>query len=231
MLTKRVYTLAFLIVGILGLLRIDTFEVQAIPITIVASGADYYDRPRINDNDEIVWSQRSNGSYQVWSNIRGQISFGQLDRDPDINNNGEIIWRYGDGGRGPNGISSNIRGNIYSSTGIDPYYDTHRINNVGEIIWTSDRNGGIFSNIRGQLTRNNSGYDRQTAVNDLGDVVSASYSYAQDRNIYDIISTGGGFITNDSAWQLSPDINNMGEIVWGQRVDGAFRNSEIWSPI
>jgi len=102
-------------------------------ITTVASGAERYSRPKISNNTEIVWSQRIGETLTVWSNQRGQISFGHLDNDPDINDKGEIIWRFGDGGQGPDGIQSNIRGLIYSEQGgaLDPYYDTHRINNTG----------------------------------------------------------------------------------------------------
>src|SRR3990172_11249221 len=105
----------FLFILFFIMLTLCTIDSQAVSITIVASGAEYYDRPRINDLGEIVWSQRIDGTNQIWSNVIGQVSIGPLDRDPDINNNGEIIWRYGDGGSGPNGIKSNLRGIIYKS--------------------------------------------------------------------------------------------------------------------
>jgi hypothetical protein len=189
---------------------------------VVASGAEYYDRPRINSNCEIVWSQKSSGTYQIWSNLRGQISFGNLDRDPDINDNGEIIWRFGDGGQGPDGIMSNDRGLIYSEQGgsIDPYHNTHRINNNGEIVWSRSlwpigyRAEEIWSNIRGRLTYSPEyTTNRQTAINDEGEVVYRCYRAATG-NTFDILSTEQGFITDDSLWQSYPDINNSGEVVW-----------------
>jgi len=200
---------------------------------VVASGAEYYGRPRINSNCEIVWSQSSkstNGTYQIWSNLRGQISFGNLDKDPDINDNGEIIWRFGDGGQGPDGIMSNDRGLIYSEQGgsINPYYNTHRINNNGEIVWSRPlwpigyRAEEIWSNIRGRLTYSPEyTINRQTAINDEGEVVYRCYMGATG-NIIDILSTEQGFITDDSLWQSYPDINNSGEVVWEE-------GGEIWS--
>jgi hypothetical protein len=169
---------------------------------VVSSGAKSYSRPRINNNGEIVWSQKSDG-YFVWSNLRGQISVGGLDRDPDINDNGEIIWRFGDGGQGPDGIMSNIRGLIYLEQGgpIDPYYDTHRINNNGEIVWSSLDE--IYSNIRDDAT-------------------------APTSCMYNLLSTDRGLITNDCMWQWLPDINDLGEIVWHQ-LNPSHSINEIWS--
>jgi hypothetical protein len=196
---------------------------------IVASGAQSYTKSRINNNGEIVWAQQNGGVSQVWSNLRGQISVGPNDHDPDINDRGEIIWRFGDGG-GPDGIMSNVRGLIYLSPGngapIDPYYDSHRINNNGEIIWSS--NEEIWSNTGGQLTHSPMlTFNRETAINDSGEVVYASYrinSGPPETITMNILSTTRGFITNDSFFNFKnhPDLNNAGEVVW-------IQDGEIWS--
>jgi len=207
-------------------------------IYIVASGKDYYLRPRINNNGEIVWTQSIKIGfppfYAVWSNLRGQISSGPQDWDPDINDSGEIIWRFGDGLFGENGIWSNVRGLIYSGQRVqDPYYDTHRINNTGEIVWnraiylSGRRVEEVWSNTRGRLTYSpEDTYNRELAINDLGEVVYQSYSSAPGRNTYDILSTERGFITNDSSWEWNPDVNNSGEVVWMQEDEEGW---EIWS--
>ena len=206
-----------------GLIIVSNVEVQA--MTIVASGADRYERPRINDLGEIVWCQYNDGEYQIMSSSRGLISHGPYnDRDPDINNNGEIIWRYGDGGQGPNGIALNILGIVYASTGIDPYYDTARINNLGEIVYS--HHDDIWSITRGQLTDTRG--NRRLAINNLGEVVTQHYSTSPTPH-YDILSTDRGYITSStSIWEWYPDINNPGEIVW-QQWDG--EDWEIYSSV
>ena len=217
---------------------------EAPAIVIVASGADGYGRPRLNNNDEIVWSQRSadDDTYTVWSNKRGQVSFNtffRYDKYPDINDAGEVIWRFGDGGQGPDGIESNFRGLIYYERGgnIDPYYDSNRINNKGEIIWTrwvkstGYRADEIWSNVRGRLTYSD-GYttNRQTAINDEGEVAYAKYkAYAPVSNMYDIYSTERGQITQDGSRDWYPDINNSGEIVWQRDFDFTGDDFQIWS--
>jgi len=210
-----------------GLIIVSNVEVQA--MTIVASGADRYERPRINDLGEIVWCQYNDGEYQIMSSSRGLISHGPYnDRDPDINNNGEIIWRYGDGGQGPNGIALNILGIVYASTGIDPYYDTARINNLGEIVYS--HHDDIWSITRGQLTDTRG--NRRLAINNLGEVVTQHYSTSPTPH-YDILSTDRGYITSStSIWEWYPDINNPGEIVWQQTIAGGSTDDwEIWTNI
>ncbi|MHC4167444.1 MAG: hypothetical protein ACYSWQ_10840 [Planctomycetota bacterium] len=201
-------------------LLICTTDVQG-GITILDSGG--VERPMLNNHGEVVWTRSlGSGNYGIFSNYRGQIASGYVFRDPDINDDGEVIWRFGDGGQGANGIASNYRGTIFTSFHQDPYYDTQRINNNGEIICS--RNGGsqVWSNIRGNLPT--FGWnDRQTELNDHGEVVSTGYM-GPTGNTYDIYSTSRGAITNNSSWQRNPDINNNGEIVWDQ--DG-----EIWSNV
>jgi len=202
-------------------------------ITIIATGTNL-SRPRINDNGEVVWSHKDDvQGYMIYSNMRGQISDGPKDRDPDINNDGEIIWRFGDGGQSANGIQSNLRGLIYLGRSLDPYYDTHRINNESEIVYNrnlwrfGERVEEIWSNTRGRLTYSpKSTRNRWCAINDSGEVAYVSYRNPLTNNLYDIISTERGVITNDHPYphKRGPDINNDGEIVWHE--DG-----KVWSNV
>ena len=76
--------------------------VSVADIVTIASGADYYSHPRVNNLDEIVWSQTAEGHSTIWSDKRGQVSFSvyhKRENYPDINDMGEIIWRFGDGGK------------------------------------------------------------------------------------------------------------------------------------
>ena len=232
------------ILSVLAALGMTLVEASVTDIVTIASGADRYSRPKLNNNNEIVWAQTSEDVTTIWSNLREQVSYGSFgvpDNTPDINDHGEIIWRFGDGGQGPDGIESNLRGLIYYEEGgaIDPYYDTQRINNYGEIIWskslwsTGYRAEEIWSNERGRLTYSPQyAINRQTAINDSGEVVYVSYS-AVTGNTYDILSTERGPVTNDPMWEWQPDINNSGEIVWAQKIPevGNLQKWEIWSNI
>ena len=194
---------------------------------VIASGG--CERPRLNDEGEIVWSKNLGGAtYGIFSSARGLISSGFCLRDPDINNLGEIIWRFGDGGQGPNGVESNMRGTIFTSSGQDPYYDDSRINNNGEIVCARMGGSQTWSNIRGNLPTYG-WYDRNLAVNNAGEVVCSGYN-GPTGYTFDIYSTVRFAITNDNAWNWWPDINNNGEIVWWQlNPDGS--GDEIWSNI
>ena len=193
--------------------------VSAQTITILDTGE--VARPRINESGEVVWAKRiESANYTIFSNLRGEIAVGGNYRDPDINDDGEIIWRFGDGGSGPNGVESNERGILFSSSGQDPYYDTQRIMNGGEVICGRDAGAQTWSTVRGNLTTYG-WFDRQDEVNDLGEVVVRGYM-GPTGNTYDIYSTERGAITNDAVWQQNPDINDSGEVVWDQ--DG-----EVWS--
>jgi hypothetical protein len=153
---------------------------QSTEVTVASNSSSVgLQRPRMNDLGEIVWSLPrvvggAIGDYvDVFSNLRGQITSNSFATGPDINNLGEIIWRFGDGA-GANGISSSVRGTVLvgESNGIDPYYDTPRINNNREII--AGRSGSpewVWSNVRGHVANSPSFSARETEVNDSGEVV------------------------------------------------------------
>ena len=226
---KTIRSTGACIIGALVILVSICNNAQASSIILLSGGLEYgldsgsVDRPRLNNYGEVVWSKRLEGStYRVYSSSNGLVSSGINYRDPDINDHGEIIWRFGDGGSGPNGIESSLRGVIFTSAHIDPYYDTQRINNNSEII--ASRYGGsqVWSSTRGNLPTYGS-FDRQTELNDNGEVVSRVFN-GPNGNTFDIYSTERGAITNDGIWQYNPDINNIGEIVWDQ-------NGQVWSDL
>lgn len=189
-------------------------------------------RPRLNDLGEVVWAQHiapTMPMFGIYSNQRGLIKSGLSIRDPDINNSGEVIWRFGDGGQDANGVESNVRGILFSGIRFDPYYDTQRINDTGEIIASrEDANPRqLWSSVRGDLPFSGS-YARATEINDLGEIVyKGSYP-----GLPTIFSTTRGRISDAGVFADNPEINNLGEIVWQQSGclcgDGTW---EIWSNI
>jgi hypothetical protein len=233
------------VAGILGLSPAAVG--QPCKTVTIATGTDSYGL-KLNNNDEIVWSQRNEDedSYTVWSNKRGQISFNRFskyDRSPGINDAGEIIWRFGIAGQDRPGIESNIRGLIYSEQEGEnfAYSGTHHINNGGEIIWISRLFLGqywateIFSNERGRITFSTRGTRiGAPAINDSGEVVyitSELPSGSMERR-YDILSSERGKITDDGIIKRNPGVNNMGEIVWEQFADTTFPYKwDIWSSV
>jgi hypothetical protein len=223
---KTTRAMVVCIVSALAFLGSICNNAEADSVVLLSRGGEhtldsgYVGCPRLNNYSEVVWSKYLGGyTHGIFSNINGLVSSG-LDRDPDINDHGEIIWRFGDGGQEANGIKSSRQGVIFTSTGQDPYYDTGRINNTGEIIASRDGGAQVWSSTRGNLPTYG-WLDRQTEVNDHGEVVSRGY-YGPTGNVLDIYSTKRGAITNNAIWKDNPDINNIGEIVWDQ-------NNEIWS--
>lgn len=49
--------------------------------------------PSINDSGEIVWADWDGNDYEIYSSVRGQITFNDAhDDSPQINNAGDIVW-------------------------------------------------------------------------------------------------------------------------------------------
>jgi hypothetical protein len=192
------------------------------------------ERPRMNDSAEVVWTkQLPSTNYAIISSTRGEIASSAVTiRDPDINNAGEIIWRFGDGGAGPNGIQSNVRGTLLLSSSQDPNYDTPRINTSGEVIasragiperlWSTTR--GFISSVGNTI--------RDTEFNDAGEIV---YMSAPPGLPQSIRSTVQGQLASSAFGAGDPDINGSGEIVWQQisGPHGSFPDEpwEIWSSV
>lgn len=130
---------------------------------------------------------------------------------PSINTSGEIVW-YENSGRG---IYSNIRGKL-SNTGLRP----HLANN-GEVVYLVNfglTTNDLFSTTRGQLTFEgvipiDSGFD----VNSSGEVV---YIKQDTTGFNQVFSTVRGQLTSEPTDHYSPCINDLGEIVWAQYIEG-----------
>ena len=130
---------------------------------------------------------------------------------PAINNSGEIVWS-GAGG----GIFSNVREEL-SASGVNPH-----LANSGEVVY-ADWFGGpywdLVSTTRGRLTQggiidiNTSDFD-VNATGEMVYVINDTNGYTQ------VYSTVGGQITFDATDHYNPCINDHGEIVWNQYVDG-----------
>ena len=130
---------------------------------------------------------------------------------PAINNNGEIVWAGGSGG-----ITSSVRGQLTTS-GVTPH-----IANSGEVVyadWFGGPHWDLVSITRGRLTQagaievNVSDFD----VNSNGEVVyviNDTNGYAQ------VFSTIRGQVTFDETFHGFPCINDSGEIVWSQYIQG-----------
>ncbi len=189
---------------------------------IIILDTGVYEAPRMNNLGEAVWYKSAGGTDNVIvSSRRGIVARGFAYSAPDIHDSGEIIWRFGDGGQNPNGVASNYRGTIFTSTGIDPYYDTARINNRGEIICSRDGDQRLWSSTRGYFLATGCMFARYTELNDQGEVAYWGY-WGPTGYQFDIYSSTRGAITADALRESDPDINNQGEIVWDQ-------GGAIWS--
>ena len=139
-----------------------------------------------------------------------QLPF-QYTEHPTINNSGEVVCATGSGG-----IFSNVRGEL-SASGFNPH-----LANSGEVVY-ADWFGGpywdLVSTTRGRLTQggiidiNASDFD----VNATGEVV---YIINDTNGYQQVYSTVRGQITFDATDHVNPCINDHGEIVWNQYIDG-----------
>jgi hypothetical protein len=169
-----------------------------------------------NNDGEIVWSAPVNGINQIFSNIRGQLTFSDNNCfDPVINNLGEVVYLEGNVG-----IVSLTRGFIACPN----TWTTININDQGEIVWSNDVNGRnqIFSNVRGQLTFQTNSNQGAPSITDSGEVFYLR-STGIDGTPCAVMSTLYGTIyqvdsANDTLG-FTLDCNNLRSLVLAMPVD------------
>jgi hypothetical protein len=125
----------------------------------------------VNSNGEVVYCALTNGNWQVFSIVRGQVTFDAVDRyNPCINDLGEIIWnQYG---AAPNLISS-TRGPL---PGYYPF--VLGLNNLEEFCYDADLVSGnlstsphIFSSVHGVVINDIEQFQWGGGINDAGTMV------------------------------------------------------------
>lgn len=134
----------------------------------------------VNSNGEVVYCALTNGNWQVFSSMRGQITSNPVDHyNPCINDSGEIVWnQYG---AAPNLISS-TRGPL---PGYYPFIDA--LNNLDEFCYSADLHSGsldtsphIFSNVHGAVINDAFQYQWGGGINDAGTIVWATQTNANN---------------------------------------------------
>lgn len=127
----------------------------------------------INAGGEVVYVAATNGNLQVFSTVRGQVTFDAVDHyNPCINDLGEILWnRYG---AGP-GLVSSTRGPL---PGFYPVI--YAVNNFDEFCYEGILYDGslstsphIFSNVHGVVINDVEQYQWYGGINDAGTLVWA----------------------------------------------------------
>jgi hypothetical protein len=126
----------------------------------------------VNAGGEVVYvAPDTNNNQQVYSTVRGQITFDPVDHyNPCINDLGEIIWnRYGEGP----GLVSSTRGPLPG------YYPTvYGLNNFDEFCYVANLQAGslstsphLFSNLHGAVINDAYQYQWYGGINDAGTLV------------------------------------------------------------
>ena len=125
----------------------------------------------VNSNGEVVYCALTNGNWQVFSTVRGQMTFDAVDHyNPCINDLGEIIWnQYG---AAPNLISS-TRGPVPGN-----YPFVLGLNDFDEICYDDDLVSSnlstgphIFSSLHGVIINSIEEFQWGGGINDSGTIV------------------------------------------------------------
>ena len=165
-----------------------------------------------------------------------QLSFNDFDdREPRINDSGAVVW-YGP-------YSNDPRIYRYDGDGTAPYqYTTSAaayyvdINESGDIVWEEDTGGWsvkyddgsgtvqtfepVIYNYKPRLNERSNGqvdivWNARNAGADLHEIYVA----------WDVNSSGGSTpvrLTTNSVYDIQQEINNNGNIVWQQGIDGSY---------
>ncbi|ALC17042.1 hypothetical protein DSOUD_2278 [Desulfuromonas soudanensis] len=130
--------------------------------------------PAINDGGEIVFVK----SGEIFSSLRGVLGTGA---DPDINNNGDVVWSNLDSTTGFVQIYGLNSGETLPTplTSDGVHHNWPSISNDGEVVWVQNDGSGndrVFSSA-GQLTSDCPAvqYHRNPSVNSCGDLVFTSW--------------------------------------------------------
>ena len=174
--------------------------------------------PSINNNGDVVWSR-----YDGWSQNEGPIeqihgiingAIVQITTEsgwhiqPSINDSGEVIWNQ------YNGIYSNTRGRLSGSC-PDGMYEDPDINNCGDIVFTSNKDGDnavyrLGSNSPcGNETEPNNGQVEATTIPGNGTLKTGSVNSGTDmEDWYSFTANAGDQINISVSWDQTS--GNMG---------------------
>src|SRR6185369_7374393 len=116
----------------------------------VTGSTNMQSEPSINDLGEVVWSEYINGYRKVFSSIRGQLTYDNIDHyGPVINNLGDIAWSESvwNGGNNTFAIKGIIAGQPVqlASNSQNNSYWLGGISDKGEVVWSLY--GGSYSQV------------------------------------------------------------------------------------
>lgn len=235
-----------LYVGLFCLLISNQASSQNYNIIQISDGNSYCQCPRINNKRQLVYQGGDNESVKIYfANNDNTVKFISNGDFPDINENGQIVWRSGDQiTLSSNGVTSSISRGTYpkiNNHGAIAFIDYSLIklwsngdiidipgsenaenhfidiNDNCEIVWGSIYNKVyLFSHgITTQVSKN--GYESWgPSINNMGQIVYMGYDGKYSQIfLYDNGTTTQ--ITNTNYSNFRPDINDKGQIVWAGR--------------
>ncbi|ORJ53140.1 beta-propeller fold lactonase family protein, partial [Geothermobacter hydrogeniphilus] len=192
-------------------------EVAGSPVLVepgheIPSGGD------INDRGERVWSEfdPAGGYFQVFSSLRGQLTFDAADHNrPSINNSGDVVWERYDPTYNQSLVEGLINGEL---TFVAQDGEHPAINDHNEVVYLGYPDKEIYSSRRGQLTHDGI-FKMAPDLNNRGDVV-----WSQNGDIY-LLAFGSKKpvpVANGSQGN-APSINDAGEIVFERYTNSGTR--------
>lgn len=221
----------------------------------ITDGDGYYRRPKLNNQGQIVYSRADDGpdhTSQIFLYDNGQtiqITFDERveNRNPDINEDGLIIWNRANGPADPYGPTTEIMlyqdGLTWQLTDND--FDEHgaRLNNLGHAAWTGsmppcDDAGvaDIFFYDGDSIRRITDGVSNNQGpkLNDLDQIIWTRHDTrcsGSDLGQAVMLYSDGDII------QVSPEgadnpyagsINSHGQVAWSQDIGPCQWETLVW---
>ncbi|MFQ5495836.1 MAG: hypothetical protein ACE5EX_10700, partial [Phycisphaerae bacterium] len=165
---------------------------------------------------------------------------------PDINDSGIIVWTsFRDGTIDDPKIAVRKDGaTVYLGDGEDA-----KVNSLGHIAWKRANEKGCFGSgfdvlfYTGSLTTfepkrlvkitNNDLSNQQANLNDHDEIVWTQYNFCPDPWESRIMLYADGVaapVSGDDSGPQSPDINNLGHVMWGENTNGSgVRRARLWT--
>ena len=212
-------------------------------VTQITNDYLYDAHPQLNNSGTIVWHKQTTSgkgqSHEIYryseNSITSITNNGYADYNPRINASGEIVWEsyqvYGDINSQEIYLYSNntinrITNNAYPDYG---YY----INTNGQIAWSGagSKGTGVYLYSKGTTKKlPESLYSGEALINDSGQVVYTHYNPIVKYDIWRYDSTDGSTkaITDNDYSNWSPQINNLGQVVWRATGESLGSDGELF---
>jgi hypothetical protein len=208
------------------------------------TGLALHDMPDLSNGSDVIWSEAIPPSTaDIYMFTRGLVrrvsADAPYDVHPRMNNHGDFAYASGPDFFGPFDIVASINGAITNFDVTEAIDAWPSMNDSGQVVWpdrfardASDVQIFLFNGIAIQQITDNGLSNQDPEINNLGQIVIASYDSSEEGFPSTILLYENGILsalTDNLLQRSTPEINDMGVIVWQERpLTGGPTSLVVW---